>query len=224
MVSVYSYRKDHRLHDLDCILTHVQQKVRKTSSGDLEALFSEGDIANLVRSITCPSLRLLGVVPFEYLPAHLKNHDSMAKYKLKNAEYAPKVEVEMNILNHGTCPDTLKGFKNTLFNKEAEDYGKITSIYVDGQLIGAMKNVGNEIMLALKTKRSDGGTYPVIEGGLYTLSKTCQNRAKRERKWGKQQFPELKVKPISTLLRGIEKQEWYISHVLPEVYHVLRHK
>ena len=90
-----------------------------------------------------------------------------------------------------------------IWGKEGELYGHLTLVYVQEQLVGAIKHTGAKSFLALDTIQNSDETLPLVLGGVYAVNEEVIDQArtayKEQGSWAKMNLEQLSVMPIRFL-------------------------
>lgn len=184
------------------------------------------EFRDLMELIEWPSIKVLAFVPESMLPKRVKNHPKMAMYDLSEAETTGHIEAGFDIPLYITCEDTYDYFLKTVFRMELpcdrELYGQLTGIRVQDELVGVVKHFSSPLMLALKTKKSRMGTYPLIMGGIYSIdiNTSCFDFGKE---WQHTSYNNLRLFPRRMLGQTINSQR-NINELIRENYGMIDEK
>ena len=201
----------------DYLIRRLYEKFKNASPGKLCTLKDDSEVVEYLGIIDKLSLPILSVVPSGLIPDRLKSDSMLERYALEDSSSNDHVKVSLSHLKQDTCSYTLPYFKDVLFER-SEEYGHFTKIYLREELIGIVKHVGNNIFLAMRTKNNEIGAYPLIKGGLYSLSTSMTYKASSENRFAKLNVDSLTVRPMKMLYKARNHQHRFSTEILPEIY------
>lgn len=152
------------------------------------------------------SLPIISIVPADFLKGMSTNKKK--DYGLDDYLQSDKVKIDTKIIKDPICPETKNGFEYVFFDREPRMQGMYTQIYVNDDLVGIVKNIGNPIMLSLVTIKNSIGAFPLVRGGLYSLNENNTIEFQQSKKFfHKKYFDTLYVNPLMMLYRTNEARQ-----------------
>ena len=107
----------------------------------------------------------------------------------------------------GACPNLDLSNNTTLLggaDRNPISYGETVLLYVKGQLVGTIKKVGNQSLLAFENIKSSDGKMTLVKGGAYAVPADLQMLVRKtEGKFKKIEVDSLKVFPVRFLDSGV---------------------
>lgn len=190
----YAQTRQRRM--LYCAL--FQQQIEESSADE-----------NVKRTIHTSIENLLHILPsLAFTPEYRPPSDDDA-HTLQSALTDPIASDTVHAVRLVTDPqqdcDLAEGYHyNTILKCMTEGlYGQCTFIYLRGELIGSLKWLGNETMLALQTIRRSDDTYPLVRGGLYAVDSAIRQpwilASRQGRRFPRADVDELHVMPLRLL-------------------------
>ena len=136
------------------------------------------------------SLPILSVLPSD----NIRSKINKTRYPIDDYIESDNILVDTTISLSYICSETYNHFKKSAFGNDQDFLGKdIKLTYVNNQFIGLLKESGSHILLAFQTVKNSSGAYPLIKGGLYSVSHKKRGGLDR---WAKVNYNRLNVNPL----------------------------
>ncbi|MBR9681532.1 MAG: hypothetical protein GOV00_01900 [Candidatus Altiarchaeota archaeon] len=147
-------------------------------------LYIEGRYKNLTALVSSTRIK--------ELPKHLRG--TARKWtKLGKKISSEKITASKHLdFDVGSCSDMAEYHKEALFEEESPGYGKAALLYIDNELVGALKMNGHRSIIGLRTVENQG-RYPIITGGFYATTKKITDEILNEYKKLKTDSPFVKI-------------------------------
>ena len=166
-------------------------------------------VLRLMHSV--PDRRDAPVSPLRYLPI---DEPALVSDAI-SAEYIPSLKAEPA----GFCPDCVGLHIGSLLSplfpefqrlayiydrRDRHPEGKTVLIYIEGKLVGAIKNAGNRSFLAMRSVVNSKGETVLVRGAVYWITKELAGQA---RLLSDKTFPRLRLTGLT-----VNPRTWLVSH------------